>query len=354
MTRVDHHLGNDSSSLDVQPTGHLNAEKRRDLLLNLGDVSRPSERSPRRYDIEADWILMSTCNFSCVYCFWDTDQLRAPIRQYAATDRLARFFDGSGLIWLLHLTGGEPFAYPGFTDLAVLLSERHRLSLNTNADSPRVMDFADRVDPSRVEFINVGVHPLERSRAGRQERLVRNYASLRDRGFNVFATCVMYPTLRPAYEDVWTWHRSQGITMIPKALQGHHLGRQYPNDYTAEERDWVRAYAERAASDYVAQFEGLPEPPTINPFMDVSRFLDRLPDYRGQPCGAGRVFVRIRENGDIRRCGPSDVIGNIVDGWFDRRSGPSPCAELECPYFCEKYVVRADRGIAPASPGGLA
>lgn len=36
-------------------------------------------RSVPRYDIEADWILMSTCQFRCEYCFWDKEALAAKI-----------------------------------------------------------------------------------------------------------------------------------------------------------------------------------------------------------------------------------------------------------------------------------
>src|SRR6266581_3924392 len=85
------------------------------------------------YDIEADWILMSTCNYRCVYCFWDTEALGRKIAPPAHVQQLASFFDNSSLTWLLHLTGGEPFHYPQFVELCQLLTRNHFISINTNA-----------------------------------------------------------------------------------------------------------------------------------------------------------------------------------------------------------------------------
>src|SRR6266545_4978012 len=54
----------------------------------------------RPYDIEADWILMSTCNYRCVYCFWNDEALGAKISPPARGELLASFFDRSELTWL--------------------------------------------------------------------------------------------------------------------------------------------------------------------------------------------------------------------------------------------------------------
>jgi hypothetical protein len=107
-------------------------------------------------------------------------------------------------------------------------------------------------------------------------------------------------------------------------------------------------YTARAAEFYAAQFARRYEPPTINPFMDEHLLLDELPDYRGDLCGAGHTFVRIVPEGQVRRCGPDDIMGHLVEGWFERRSQPSPCTDLECPYFCEKYRL-APYGEAPSN-----
>ena len=44
---------------------------------------------PRKYDIEADWTLMTTCNFRCVYCFHSDRMLGAKINPPAPAKKLA-------------------------------------------------------------------------------------------------------------------------------------------------------------------------------------------------------------------------------------------------------------------------
>lgn len=292
-----------------------------------------------RYDIEADWILASTCQFRCEYCFWDKEALAAKLSPPAGVRDLSSFFDSTSLTWLLHLTGGEPFIYPHFIELCQLLTEKHYISVNSNIDSPRVKRFAEVVNPARVDFINCGVHVQQRIERDNADRFIANFLTLKSAGFDVFASCVMYPEVFHEIDNVWAWYMQHGIPLMPKALQGQHSGRRYPNDYTARERECFTEYSRRAAEAYGDQFARRSEPPTINPLLDHERFLDSLPDYRGQQCYAGMKFVRIRENGDIRRCGPAETIGNIVSGRFERRTGPSKCTEIECPYFCEKYHV---------------
>lgn len=305
--------------------------------------------SSKAYDVEADWILMSTCNFRCQYCYWDATDLGRKIHPPAPPEQLAHFFDKSGLTWLLHLTGGEPFHYPGFVELCQLLTRRHTISINSNTDAGvNIRRFAETIDPGRVDFINAGVHLQQRHERNRTEAFIRNVAVLRDAGFDLFVSCVMYPPIFHNFPAVWDWYAKQGVIIIPKILQGRHFGLVYPKSYTDAERTLFVEYSQRAADSYADQFARRQEPPTINPLMDHTRFLYGLPDYTGQLCYAGRDFVRIRESGEIRRCGPGEIVGNIVEGWFDRKAGPSMCRERECPYFCEKYHV--PQGI-PATAG---
>jgi MoaA/NifB/PqqE/SkfB family radical SAM enzyme len=300
----------------------------------------PSEIRVRRpYEVEGDWILFSTCNYRCAYCFWDESALGAKISPIASVDRLASFFDRTGLTWLLHLTGGEPFIYPDFARLCSLLTERHFISINTNADSPHVKSFVDTVDPRRVDFVNCGVHERQRVAHRGESRFVHNVRLLREAGFDAFVTCVLSPDLFDLFPQLWQRYFDEGVVVIPKAFRGMYLDRRYPGAYTEAERDLFREYTARAAEHYTDQFARRYEPPTVNPFMDEHLLLHDLPDYRGDLCEAGRSFARIVPDGTIRRCGPDEVIGNILEDRFDRGDGPSPCTTLECPYFCEKYRV---------------
>ena len=305
------------------------------------DVTVTAPPRDRPIDIEADWTLMRTCNFRCTYCFWDAEDLGRRIAPVASVERLAAFFDDTGFVWLLHLTGGEPFIYPEFVDLCRLLTRNHLLSLNTNADSTRrIQDFAQCIDPARVRYINAGIHIDERVRRRRTEAFLDNVRHLRERGFAVFVTCVMHPGVFPSFENLWKYCSEQDVFIIPKAFQGAVSGREYPQAYSSHEREIFRLYSRRAAERYADLFNAMPCSPTVDPLLDAEKFLDGLPDHRGSLCNAGHTFVRIRENGEIRRCGSGDILGNVVHGTFTRRPGPGVCSWQECPYFCEKHLVR--------------
>jgi MoaA/NifB/PqqE/SkfB family radical SAM enzyme len=295
------------------------------------------------YDIEADWLLLSTCNFRCEYCFWSDTSLRARVTPPAEPERLADFFDSTDLRWLLHLTGGEPFVYPRFLDLARLLTRRHRISVNTNADSPKVREFAETVDPAEVDFVNCGLHVQQRRERHRESQFIDNERTLQDAGFSVFVTAVMYPPILPGFPAIWTEYADQGIYAVPKAFQGTHSGRSYPGGYTTTERAVFEEYAQRAERAYAPLLAARTEPPTIDVFSDRRTLLQGVTDYRGELCEAGVKFVRIHPDGNIYRCGPGELLGNVASHAFSRMGHATPCVDHECPYFCQKYVVRKGR-----------
>ena len=296
------------------------------------------KRAEMLYDIEADWILLSTCNYRCEYCFWDEEQLAAKIRAPGTVEQAIQFFSGTNLTWLFHLTGGEPFIYPNFVDLCQKLTIKHYISINTNASRPNVQEFAETIDPTRVSFINCGLHISERTRRNGMSMFVKNASLLRDKGFRVFISYVMYPNLFDDFEELFEQFLTKGLILIPKMLQGIHQGKSYPTSYDPEQRRKFRDYSLRSEKLFAQQNHPVSMTPTIDLFLDRTFIQHGIPDYRGQLCNAGHSFVRIRENGDIRRCGPADVLGNWAKGVFERRPEPSICQEIECPYFCDKYA----------------
>ena len=119
------------------------------------------------YDVEADFMLLNTCNFRCKYCFEFFKDARAErVKVYATPGGWAKAFDDTGLTWLLHLTGGEPSLYPGFADLCMELTRNHYISINSNL-SGDVVDFIMKVPRDRVHYINAALHYFERKKKGR-------------------------------------------------------------------------------------------------------------------------------------------------------------------------------------------
>lgn len=315
------------------------------------------------YDIEADWILFSGCNYRCQYCFWSGEVLGARPVPPAEVDRLVDFFDRTEKRWLIHLTGGEPFLYPQFVELVQRLTQRHRVSVNSNLSTDRVDYFAETVDPERVSFMNCAVHVAERERHNRVEDFARKMKLLRAAGFKAFATYVFYPPLLERAAADFEAYAAMGVPLFPKAFRGAWEGQSYPAAYTPEDRDLFMRLSRDAELAYAEMWEGVETPPTIDPLLDRDLVLNGVKDYRGRLCSAGRDFVRIRENGDVQRCGPSEILGNIALGTLELKTEPTPCQDLECPYFCYKYLVpdraadhvKAERpeSILPAPSAGI-
>jgi organic radical activating enzyme len=287
--------------------------------------------------IEADWILLSTCNFRCHYCFWTPNQLSSRIIPPGSIDEAAQFFDDTQFTWLLHLTGGEPFIYPGFIELCKKLTRHHFISLNTNLSLPGISRFVDCVDPQRVVYVNAGLHALERNRHRGMPIFIENASRLQEKGFRFFISLVMHPDQFYLFDRLFKQFQELEMVLVPKVFQGVYQDKSFPAAYSPEEKRRFKEYS-LAAEDLLSKSgEWANTIPTINLSLDRD-FIDHgLPDFRGKLCLAGNQFVRIRENGDIRRCGPSDVLGNWVNRSFERRPGPSVCREVECPYFCIKY-----------------
>jgi MoaA/NifB/PqqE/SkfB family radical SAM enzyme len=289
------------------------------------------------YDVEADWQLLNTCNYRCDYCFFSEETLGEKLRVFADPDEWAAAFETTGLRWLLHMTGGEPSAYPGFVDLCERLSRHHLLSINSNMTNRSWEDFAKRVAPKRVSFINAGLHFVERAQRNGNAAYLRHVRLLREAGFHVMASLVATPEALSRFQDAIDLLAPIGMFPIPKLLRDHALGgKWYPSAYTAAERKMFRGYADAARRFYKPALIERSEPPTLNMFDDDAE-LHGTPNYRGISCGAGRLFFKIEPNGDVVRCGPSRSYGNLLKGTFFRETHSSPCDSNYCFYFCEKY-----------------
>ncbi len=289
-----------------------------------------------RYDREADWHLLNTCNYRCTYCFFDDHILGAKLKRYAAPSEWRDAFDATGDIWLLHLTGGEPGAYSDFVELTETLTERHYISLNTNLTNASFLRFAERIDPARVSFINAGLHLEERERRKGAAPFLRNAEVLLKKGFPLFVSLVATPEALKRYEDAAAMVASLGLVPVPKLLRGRHEGRLFPRDYSAEEREQFRTFAARAREAYGPLLARMNERPTVDMWND-DRYVGGLPKYMGRMCDAGDRFVFIKRTGEVRRCSSSESLGNILFRTFTPRVGASKCDTHYCFYFCDKY-----------------
>lgn len=293
-------------------------------------------------DIEADWHLLDACNYRCDYCFLPVEQLGAKVRSWGQPRDWADAFDATGLTWLLHMTGGEPTAYPDFADLCETLSGRHFISLNSNLSRKSILDFARRIDPSRVSFINAGLHPGERERRNGLRAFLDHASALREKKFPIMISVVATPDVLARFHEIAELAKPAGLAPIPKLLRGRVAGRKYPEAYTAQERRLFREFSARARGAYEPILAARAAAPSINMFVD-DKYLYAEPRFTGKKCEAGSKFVSISPDGSAYRCQKTSnlYMGNLLSRTFDRRPGAEPCNADYCMYFCLKYAEGA-------------
>lgn len=293
-----------------------------------------------KYDVEADFSPTTTCNFRCAYCGIPDSLRGAGTRVFGTVEQWGDAFDSTGRVWLIHITGGEPFTYPRFVALCERLARRHYLSVNSNLSHRSAEDFAGRMDPGRVHYMNAAVHYDERQTRGDLEAFIARAQRLRAARFNVLVSLVMTPRLVERYGDISARLESRGLSLVPKILRGAFEGRCYPEAYSPEHKALLREYLAAARSKCSETIAAMGEPPTLDMFSD-SRFLDGIACYHGRLCGAGHNFVAITPEGNVFRCDPGQPLGNLLRKDLKLKDAPSPCDSSYCPYFCEKYTSTA-------------
>lgn len=290
-----------------------------------------------KYDVEADWVLLTTCNFRCAYCFVPLPDLASKLTTHGTNVQWAEGFAATEKTWLLHISGGEPSIYPGFVDLCEKLSRRHYLSINSNLSHRCIETFGETIDPERVHFINAAVHYDERPRPRSLAAFITRVQKLHMHRFHVFVSLVMTPIMVRNFPEISRYFESHGLSLIPKVMRDRFQGKVYPHAYSGEEKSLLREYLAKARENYVSVKAVMGETPTIN-MLDDDRFLDCPRSYRGKLCGSRHNFVRIEPNGVVVRCGSAMQLGNILLKNVALLNTPKPCDSFYCPYFCEKYT----------------
>ena len=290
-----------------------------------------------KYDVEADWKLLNTCNFRCSYCFISPELLGGKMRVAAGPQAWRSAFERTGKTWLLHLTGGEPSLYIDFVELCRALTETHYISLNSNLSGRAIAAFADIVDPTRVSFINAGLHLEERESRGAHRSFVQNAAALKSRGFPIFVSLVATPSALRRFDEAAALLAPVGLFPAPKLLRERFEGQTYPDAYTDEDKALFRSLAIAAREAYWPFLTGIREAPSIDVFDD-DELLGGEPSYVGRSCAAGSRFISIEPDGEVFRCSAKTRLGNLLDGSFEPLPGPAACDTRFCPYWCRKYA----------------
>lgn len=312
-----------------------------------------------KIDLECHWHINYFCNYRCFYCFFGRNKRDTSI-SLPDIQRIVDGFSRGGRAWLINITGGEPFFFPGFVDLCKELTKKHMISINTNISHSEVYRFGETISPDKVGYIHCALHIQEREKSRTIADFLEKYKFLEARGFYIFASYVMHPGLVNRFDDDYRYFKSLGVILRPKVFRGNEprlvlpesrifsrirrlFERTYPQAYSPKQRDDILAFIDRSEEDgnFKRHYEnGVPVRGLVDVGMD-RLFLNGLSSFKGKYCLAGKSCVRMTPTGDVYRChGGEHHLGNLFREGIDLFEEPRKCPHdvCSCPYMGHNYV----------------
>ncbi len=258
----------------------------------------------KKYGVWLQWNLTSQCNFDCVYCFCKTPVNKKELREIRIEELLATLKKTSK-IFRIGFTGGEPFLIPNFIEACKIITEEHYISINSNVILPKVIDFANEVDPDRVLFIQASFHPFELKEKSLVENYITNFHMLKQKNFNVIAEAVAYPPYKKVIEECEILLNKNNIELSKAPFIGRYSKSDYPAGYS--ENDIKLFNIERQRIEYHYQ--------------------------KGKLCNAGFNSGVVFSSGDVYPCFQiKKKIGNVYSEInFDSEIGKCPAKFCGCP-----------------------
>ncbi len=259
------------------------------------------------------WEINHLCNFRCPYCGNFTKD--HPDTYKYSPEHIYDQFKKTGKTWHIIITGGEPFLHKHIIKICELLSKDHYLSINSNLSTDNISEFAEKINPDRVITINASIHILSRDTDAKMEKYLDNYRLLKEKGFNVIGSYVVYPPLLQRFENDIEWLKSKGVDQISsKIFHGEYKGKVYPAAFSDEAMTLQEKYM-------FGEIE-MPE------YLVYKHF-------KGLKCSTGRKMLSMLPNGDIQRClSDHTFMGNFFDNSFQFPKKDKKCKvdECTCPY----------------------
>lgn len=291
----------------------------------------------RRHDLIANWNLNRFCNFNCDYCYCSLNERKDVLRKGEGDiNKIINGFNRTRKIWLIHMSGGEPFLHPNFVGLCEKLTKKHYISINTNL-SLNIDKFCKEIKPEKVEFIHCSLHLNQRKKPEQIDDFIKKVKKLEKSGFNVYITQVMTSEIIKNFGKIFNFFLKKGIIIRPKIMRGDYKTKGYPQGYTKKQREVLNKYfniiKELDKKNKIKKGH-------INPDLD-KKFMFGYLSWKGKNCLMGKSGFFIKQAGSIYRCPNKDLyLGNIYEGSFRPLKKPTKCnAEVcNCPYYGYLYA----------------
>jgi len=286
------------------------------------------------------WDIHYACDYHCTYCFLHFEKDTAAIKAiYLKPQEWVDIWQGVYEKYgpcHIHVTGGEPFTYPGFIDLVSELSKIHTFEFSTNF-SFDVDKFTAKIRPDRVK-LSPSFHPEFVS----ADVFISKYLDLKDKGYLLgVVTVVGYP---PLLEELVKYRQifyKAGIELIVYPYRGPYQNRTLPKEYNKQEKELLALMgAEKKVSKELMDSYTLAGESNENPSL-------RQPQEK--VCGMGSRYAKILPDGEAFRCcaavwNPGKTwenwggLGNITNRTFALLDSPKPCTHsADC--VCYKAMI---------------
>jgi len=271
------------------------------------------------------WVPTYQCNLECNYCIAG---IRYISEIYTKTypiniSALKKTLNDSNKIYRIDFTGGEPFLVPNIVELCIELTKKHFIGLTTNLTSKKVKEFAEKINPERVVFINASCHIKELERMNLLSRYIHNFLLCKNRGFDIKAVEVGYPPLLKESDKYKRFFLEKGIELTFSPYHGKYKEKFYPDSYSEKERK-IFSLTEKNINQYYQY---------------------------GKLCNAGYNVGIIQPDGDIRYCFfINKSLGNIYEGIkFNDKLIRCPFKLCNCPVnIYDPYLFR--KAISEVGP----
>jgi sulfatase maturation enzyme AslB (radical SAM superfamily) len=321
------------------------------------------------YDVEVQWLINDVCNFSCEYCWLQREPKVNRSLGLRDMQRVIEGFNNKGFTWLVHMSGGEPFLFPNFVELCRGLIKNHFISVNTNLSHKDIRHFSQIINPEKVKFVHASLHIMAREQIKGIKQFINNYKIIKNAGFNIFVSYLIYPSLLGRFKKDYDFFKSQGVIIHPKVFRGDYYGildsmlikrvpgmnrfknifkKTYPNSYTAKEKKLIKHCVDQSVQDET--LTGCDKDDLRDITIDLS--LDKIlvegsMSFKGRRCSAGRTVLKMEKDGGLYRCSdePQYYLGNMFSSPIKLLKEDFVCkAEIcSCPYVGMRCVVKGQK-----------
>jgi MoaA/NifB/PqqE/SkfB family radical SAM enzyme len=212
---------------------------------------------------------------------------------------------------IMDITGGEPFMNKNLVDIINGLS--CKIGLTTNL-SQNILEFVQKVSPSKVVSITVSYHP---SQVMTQEAFIGKALLLANRGFNVTVNFVAHP---------------EQLFLIPAARAlFESMGLRFHVDPFATDNQNRFEYSDR-------------EKQFLAPFVQADREFRIKDVQKNVKCSGGRNYLQVDPDGFAYRCMTMHLtheapLGNILDPLFKVNKSDAPCSIADLCGGCDRDKV---------------